>query len=451
MERKKATDLMYIDSSPAATKTELLNALSAELGYSVDASDPWAVVASCLLPFIVQTKAAADAGIKAHNVAFATGKALDILGAGCGLKRGGVSRAVDYVPINFSGLVKPGIGVYALEISVQLTNKDGDKATFTNAQTVWVNRGDMPFETYLAPVYAPEDGEEYNGYRLTDPENVGNTVSFRSLNDDTVIPASISASVGSSGGRSEDEGDDAFAERVYARLYSGGRTGTAETYKDLLLNNAPTPLGSIVDANAIDAVRYNTILTQYYSWDGGDASERFPVAEGDVVAVGLSSENLQEFSQKVAWGTEEALWGIYQRSVQNGAVVGQSAVFRPALGTLPVGSLKHGYDSFPIRVDVWLAEEDQNEESYAAIRDAFSSFVKWQTSSIGRAWSLDECTSRLMSAGAQHVVYSDSYGQAVGLLYYPTPEIGYVPAKFKKPNKDGTDDTFKLYIGGEAQ
>lgn len=454
MERRKPTDLLYIDSRPAAAKTDLLEALSEELGYTVDASDPWAVTATCLLPFIVQTRAAADAGIKAHNVAFATGKALDILGSGCGLKRSGVSRAMAFVQIDFSGALKPGIGVYALELSLKFADEAGDSATFANTQTFWVNAEDMPFTEAVVPVYAPEDGEAYNGYAF-DPQGEGNMAVFRSLNMGVTFSPTVSEITGSFGGRTEDEDDDSFAQRIYSRLYSGGRTGTVESYADVVLNpvlgvgtQAP---GLAIDATAVTADQYNTILAKDYTTDAKDI---FPVRgeSVDVVALGLMEEPEQDFSSSLtAYGAQEGLWKPYQQAVQNNAIVGQSAVFRPALGFLPVDQLSHGYDSLPIVAYAALAEENQNEATFAALRAAFDEFVAWQTRTIGRAWSLDELTRRLMNAGAQHVTHADSYGQVVGTLYFPTPAIGYVPSKFRTHNDAEPKDVFELYISGEEK
>jgi hypothetical protein len=75
--RFNAQDFYTIETSPSVIKEELRTALYNYLGYNPTDSDPRMLEAMALMPYIVQTRALADAAAKSALLTYAQGEALD--------------------------------------------------------------------------------------------------------------------------------------------------------------------------------------------------------------------------------------------------------------------------------------------------------------------------------------------------------------------------------------
>lgn len=435
LKRFTPSDLVYIDPAPAKARTDLLAALSAELGYAIDAADPWAVMASCFLPFIIQTRAAADSGIKAGSVAFATGAALDVIGAGAGLQRGGISSARilasigPRAPLTSSGVEQYPAASFWAEVSATL--KKGDQSEdFTYSGALFFEERQKKHDLFLTAKNAGADG---NGFGWASGASA--TATLRDMATGATQTVELTVAGRSDGGESETESDDDYAGRLYRRIYAGGRTGTAGFY-EALARSFP----EVLDARAMSAQDYNTWLSTRFP-NSPDIISAYAVTGADVVVVILGTPAIQR-----GWRGFTEEWGqIFADLLDAGRVVGQVVAVRPALGWAPLSG------TTSLVVTYRLYERDVLERGAQALTEsvqaAFDDFVGWQTTAIGRAWSLDELTHRLVAAGAAAVDFSESgdsppYTEVIE--FAPTELCSYVPPV----QQDGTTALFTLDYGG---
>jgi phage-related baseplate assembly protein len=264
--RFNAQDFYTVETSPSVIKEELRTALYNYLGYTPTDSDPRMLEAMALMPYIVQTRALADAAAKSALLTYAQGEALDrIADSTC------VYGYMDRLP------ARRAVMWVRLDLEVGTVGTAHYSGTFTAHGITFSGEGDYQ-QTFLAeangryyvPFFAEETGTQANGIDSTvdtdlaanissgvSVDYTGGTASagiatvYRSGNYVTEIP--------SCGGRDE-ETDAEFAARIAEQMHALRVPGSKEYY-----NFTARQVDGISDVYTSEALDNSGRVQSWYS------------------------------------------------------------------------------------------------------------------------------------------------------------------------------------------
>lgn len=276
--RKSLTDEYFINADPRVQMELLRTALSNRFGYSVDDSDPAFLIACSCLPPICQSLAKADLMIKQTLTQFATGSALEAIGADLGLERFTATAAqyhititrdaneTDDYPLSYSisgVFVNPYTNEELSEWSVSGTL---DTVNSTRALTITADQGG-----YIPPYCVCRINQQV----FTPNSNNGTTFG-------------VSTDYWVTVGR-DDETDDEFAERCYNTRTALRYYGSVKWYLTMLQNAGykVADLVSMGTYNADGAAEYSILM---YNDDFGEAPYQTSLER--VQAVGYMATDL---------------------------------------------------------------------------------------------------------------------------------------------------------------
>lgn len=234
--RFNAQEFYTVETAPSVIKEEIRTALSEYLGYVPTDSDPRMLEAAALMPYIVQTRALADAAAKSALLTYAQGKELDrIASSTC------VYGYMDRLP------ARKAVLWVRLVLEVGTTGVAHYSGSFTAGGVDWSGEGDFVQSSlsvadgpYYVPFYASSDGTYANGISsIVDPDlslkisdNVsvdydGGTASADKA--DVYVNGSVVTEIPSCGGR-DVESDDDFSLRIAEQEHAIRVPGSREYY-----------------------------------------------------------------------------------------------------------------------------------------------------------------------------------------------------------------------------
>ena len=234
--RFNAQDFYTVETSPSVIKEELRTALYNYLGYNPTDSDPRMLEAMALMPYIVQTRALADAAAKSALLTYAQGEELDrIADSTC------VYGYMDRLP------ARKAVMWVKLDLEAGTTGTAHYSGEFIAGGVTWTGEGDYVQSflaeangNYFVPFYADAEGTQANGIDSTvDPslnQSIYDGVSVDYTGGDasagyaTVYRNGVYWSeIPSNGGR-DAESDEDFAKRIAEQMHALRVPGSKEYY-----------------------------------------------------------------------------------------------------------------------------------------------------------------------------------------------------------------------------
>lgn len=342
-------DISFIDN---AQITEVINQMITDYqdkyreltGQTVNLApaDPVRLVLySCALQ-LYQIMQYVDSAGRLNLLKYSYGEYLDNLAALRGLKRQSATPATTTVRFEISEVLA---SVYSIPQGTRVT--DGNNTVFATDEYAEIAIGDTTVDVPCTCIVA---GVQGNGF------GVG---TFTTLVEALPFVSSVSNLTVTAGG-SDEESDEAFAERIYLSSDSYSTAGPAAAYQYW-------------------AKAYNPGI--------GDVYVSSPAPCEVVVSVLMSDGSIP--SAEIISGLEDYLSDSNIRPLTD-----QVTVSAPTQTTFNV-TLTYYINS----ADAAKATQIQND-----VTAAINSYIEWQTTKIGRDINQSELISRVMTAGAKRVV-----------------------------------------------
>ena len=264
--RFNAQDFYTVETSPSVIKEEIRTALYNYLGYNPTDSDPRMLEAMALMPYIVQTRALADAAAKSALLTYAQGEELDrIADSTCVygyMERLPARRAVMWVRLDFE---------------VGTRGNAHYSGSFEAGGVTWSGEGDFnltwdaeAYGKYYVPFYADSEGSFANGI---DSHVIANLASIiaSSVNVDYeggTAAATIAdvyhggnywTEIPTCGGR-DAESDEEFAKRISEQMRALRVPGSVDYF-----NFVARQVSSIVDSYTSNELDSDGHVQMWYS------------------------------------------------------------------------------------------------------------------------------------------------------------------------------------------
>lgn len=376
--RFNAQDFYTVETSPSAIKEEIRTALYNYLGYNPTDSDPRMLEAMALMPYIVQTRALADAAAKSALLTYAQGEELDrIADSTC------VYGYMDRLP------ARKAVMWVKLDLEVGTTGTAHYSGTFTAGGVTWSGEGDY-IQTYSAeangpyfvPFYADTEGTQANGIDSTvDPSlnqsiydgvsidysggtaSAGAAAVYRSGSYWTEIP--------SCGGR-DAESDEDFAKRIAEQMHAIRVPGSQAYYN--FVGRQVDGVSDVYTSNSLDA--YGRVQVWYsspYVYALTDGLDNF------VVYCGSDAMYLAEFYD----GFRNAM-----------------ASSKPAGVGIIIGPAFHDNSGLSTSIDLTVYQGLSNAEEAALIAELYRRVVGKYNEKMGLAMSAAEISQWAIELGA---------------------------------------------------
>ena len=264
--RFNAQDFYTVETSPSVIKEELRTALYNYLGYTPTDSDPRMLEAMALMPYIVQTRALADAAAKSALLTYAQGEELDrIADSTC------VYGYMDRLP------ARSAVMWVRLDLEVGTTGTAHYSGKFSAYGITFSGEGDYqqpsPAEAngpYYVPFFAEETGTQANGIDSHVDASLGANIASGVSVDYTGGTASAGIAtvyrngnyvteIPSCGGR-DAETDEEFSDRIAEQMHALRVPGSKEYY-----NFTARQVEGISDAYTSEALDNSGRVQSWYS------------------------------------------------------------------------------------------------------------------------------------------------------------------------------------------
>ena len=336
-------NLCYVD--PDEEKRQILRRLSDATGRIVLESDPAAQIALAVLPSIVQARAGADAAAKTSLLSYATGAALDRLGAcvGCVRFPVGPSR------IRVAFMRAAGIAA-SLTLPYFRAAWTKDSAVVFDAENIVVQWADGATLSAYVDIYCSEDGDQTNGAMSADL-----SISYSA----TVVITGVE--VLPSFGGSNGELDEPYAQRIYLANRAISAAGSASYFESIARNVGPEVWDAVAEMNYL-----GQIILWVYSPPGGDTA-----ASSNAAVVAKVKEEVDKL--------------VYLNA---GGINTTSAT----MVTIDLG------------IKYWISAETASARCEAAtvlaVEEAFAKYSTALKSKLGQSFALAALSAALVDAGA---------------------------------------------------
>lgn len=261
-----ADEFWTIETDPAVIREDLRTALTSYLGYVPTDNDPRMVEAMALMPYIVQTRALADAAAKSALLSYAIGEELDRIAAStC------VYGYMDRLP------ARKAVMWVRLNLEVGTTGIAHYSGTFEAGGVTWSGEGDFKCTFlaesnghYFVPFFAEREGSYANGIdsnvdtnlnaNIISGVNVDYSGGTASAESATVYYNSVLwAEIPSCGGR-DAESDEEFARRIDEQMTALRVPGSQAYY-----NYIARQVQGISDAYTSDSLDASDRVQAWYS------------------------------------------------------------------------------------------------------------------------------------------------------------------------------------------
>lgn len=363
-------NLCYVD--PDEEKRQILRRLSDATGRIVIESDPAAQIALAVLPSIVQARAGADAAAKTSLVSYATGAALDRLGACVGCVRFPVGPSKVRFALERAIGNPPDAPSESAPFNVKIVLTSSPSVEFSGTFSfTWAENATL--SNYVT-ILCNEDGEQNNGLLQS---QMTITLSDESLIYGYVSDKHMLPSFGGSSG----ELDEPYAQRIYLANRAISAAGSASYFESIARNVGP----EVWDAHA-----------GFYEWfSGGQEFEVLPVVfvhspiGGEDTILGTTS------NAGALYGVKDAIAELVYMGAR--VEVATSFTVKPTAEIFKIG--------------VWLEKgivDLRGEEAVMLdITSAYDDFIQWLRAKMGRSFSLAELSALLVPLGAYRVEATD--------------------------------------------
>lgn len=343
-------NLCYVD--PDEEKRQILRRLSDATGRIVIESDPAAQIALAVLPSIVQARAGADAAAKTSLVSYATGAALDRLGACVGCVRFTVGPSKVRFALERAIGNPPDAPSESASFNVKIVLTSSPSVEFSGTFSfTWAENATL--SNYVT-ILCNEDGEQNNG--LFQPQ-MTITLSDESLIYGYVSDKHMLPSFGGSSG----ELDEPYAQRIYLANRAISAAGSASYFESIARNVGPEVWDAVAEMNYL-----GQIILWVYSPPGGDTA-----ASSNAAVVAKVKEEVDKL--------------VYLNA---GGINTTSAT----MVTIDLG------------IKYWISAETASALGEAAtvlaVEEAFAKYSTALKSKLGQSFSLAALSAALVDAGA---------------------------------------------------